>query len=492
MPNHPEDPPGTSRARALRIKVIGIGGGGISALSYMFDVGIAATQFIAIDTDLQTLDLSQAPVKLLIGTSLVGERGTSGDAAIGRRAALEDSLKIIHALAGADLVFVIAGLGGGTGTGAAPFVASLAREMGALAIAAVTLPFVSEGRPRTALARKGTAELVKTADTLLVIRNDAAHLQKTPETAANGSRIEPSRATDQMLLNAVRSICGVVTVPGAAARGFADAKAVLAGMGYASMASVSRTGPDRAISAAAAALASPMLEPGAIDRARGILVHISGPASLTLREVNEATARIRETAGEDANLIFVAVPDDRPAEHLADEVRVTVIAAGLQHPPIDHLHHQPQDQPGDEAVDHNEMPPSDETAPAINLDEFRTLLAELSREFAESDNEFLSEGIEPMPLSRAQPSSAHRTAITAYAAAAAINLPEPAPVATSNSFAWILEDSLGRVEAAASHAEIAEPSPIDDPPTQRTQPDSAFGQRFRARRRTLGRGCTVR
>ncbi len=307
--------------RNARIKVIGVGGGGNNAINRMIEANVEGVEFIAANTDVQALEGSHAPVKLQLGVKLTSGLGAGANPDVGRRAALEDSDKIIEALEGADMVFVTAGLGGGTGTGAAPVIASLASEMGALTIAVVTRPFAFEGKRRAMQAERGLQELLESVDTLIVIPND-----KLLTTAKDAGFFESFRIADDILRQGVQGISDIITIPGVINRDFADVKTTMAGMGYSVMGTAQRSGPDRAKEAAMAAIASPLLEAGAIDGARGILINITGSSSLKLGEVIEASSIIQEAAHEDANIIFGAVLD----ESLGDEVKFTVIATGFR------------------------------------------------------------------------------------------------------------------------------------------------------------------
>jgi cell division protein FtsZ len=282
---------------------------------------VEGVEFIAANTDRQALQLSQAPVKLQLGTKLTSGLGAGANPDVGRRAALEDSEKIIEALEGADMVFVTAGLGGGTGTGAAPVIASLASEMGALTVAVVTRPFSFEGKRRMAQAERGMQELLESVDTMIVIPNE-----KLLAVAKDAGFFESFRIADDVLRQGVQGISDIITIPGIINRDFADVKTTMAGMGYAVMGTAVRSGENRAIEAAQAAMASPLLEAGAIDGARGILINISGSTSLKLNEVNEASTLIQNAAHEEANIIFGAVLD----ETMGDEVKITVIATGFR------------------------------------------------------------------------------------------------------------------------------------------------------------------
>ncbi len=307
--------------RGARIKVIGVGGGGNNAVNRMIAAHVEGVEFIAANTDVQALQVSNAPVKLQLGVKLTSGLGAGANPDVGRRAALEDSDKIIEALEGADMVFVTAGLGGGTGTGAAPVIASLASEMGALTVAVVTRPFGFEGKRRMMQAERGMQELLDSVDTVIVIPNE-----KLLAVAKDAGFFESFRIADDVLRQGVQGISDIITIPGVINRDFADVKTTMAGMGYAVMGTASRSGPNRAVDAAVAAMASPLLEAGAIDGARGILINITGSSSLKLNEVNEASTIIQNAAHEDANIIFGAVLDEK----MGDEVKITVIATGFK------------------------------------------------------------------------------------------------------------------------------------------------------------------
>ena len=304
-----------------KIKVIGVGGGGGNAVNRMIAAGVEGVTFIAANTDVQALKLCQAPIKLQLGVKLTAGLGAGANPDMGRRGALEDSEKIIEALEGADMVFVTAGLGGGTGTGAAPVIASLASEMGILTIAVVTRPFAFEGKRRLQQAERGMQELIDAVDTMIVIPNE-----KLLAVAKDAGFFESFRIADDVLRQGVQGISDIITIPGIINRDFADVKTTMAGMGYAVMGTAVRSGANRAIEAAQAAMASPLLEAGAIDGARGILINITGSSSLKLSEVNEASTLIQNSAHEDANIIFGAVLDEK----LGDEVKITVIATGFR------------------------------------------------------------------------------------------------------------------------------------------------------------------
>ncbi len=307
--------------RGAKIKVIGVGGGGGNAVNRMIAAKLEGVEFIAANTDVQALQLSQAPVKLQLGVKLTSGLGAGANPDVGRRAALEDSEKIIEALEGADMVFVTTGLGGGTGTGAAPVIASLASEMGALTVAVVTRPFGFEGKRRMQQAERGMQELLEAVDTMIVIPNE-----KLLVVAKDAGFFESFRVADDVLRQGVQGISDIITIPGIINRDFADVKTTMHGMGYAVMGTAMRSGANRAVEAAQAAMASPLLEAGAIDGAKGILINISGSSNLKLSEVNEASTLIQNAAHEEANIIFGAVLD----ESMGDEVKITVIATGFR------------------------------------------------------------------------------------------------------------------------------------------------------------------
>ncbi|HXM22788.1 MAG TPA: cell division protein FtsZ [Terriglobales bacterium] len=304
-----------------KIKVIGVGGGGGNAVNRMIDAGMEGIEFVVANTDLQALRMSRAPMKIQLGVKLTNGLGAGANPEVGRKAALEDSDKIIEALEGADMVFVTTGLGGGTGTGAAPIIASLASEMGALTVAVVTKPFAFEGKRRMQQAERGIAELMETVDTTIVIPNE-----KLLAVAQDAGFFESFRVADDILRQGVQGISDIITIPGIINRDFADVKAIMAGMGYAVMGAATANGARRATEAAQKAIASPLLEAGAIDGARGILINITGSTSLKLAEVQEACTIIQSAAHEDANIIFGAVLDEK----MKDSVKITVIATGFK------------------------------------------------------------------------------------------------------------------------------------------------------------------
>jgi cell division protein FtsZ len=304
-----------------RIKVIGVGGGGNNAVNRMIDSGMEHIEFIVANTDLQALRMSRAATKIQLGVKLTNGLGAGANPEIGRKAALEDSDKIIEALEGADMIFVTAGLGGGTGTGATPIIASLASEMGALTVAVVTKPFAFEGKRRMQQAERGVSELMESVDTTIVIPNE-----KLLAVAENAGFFESFRIADDILRQGVQGISDIITIPGIINRDFADVKAIMAGMGYAVMGTATAAGENRTVEAAQRAIASPLLEAGAIDGARGILINITGSSSLKLAEVQQACTIIQGAAHEDANIIFGAVLDEK----MKDTVKITVIATGFK------------------------------------------------------------------------------------------------------------------------------------------------------------------
>ncbi|MCF6745455.1 cell division protein FtsZ [Blastococcus sp. KM273128] len=302
------------------IKVVGIGGGGVNAVNRMIEVGLKGVEFIAINTDAQALLMSDADVKLDVGRELTRGLGAGAQPDVGRQAAEDHREEIEEVLKGADMVFVTAGEGGGTGTGGAPVVASIARKLGALTIGVVTRPFAFEGKRRAVQAESGIEELRNECDTLIVIPNDRL-LQLGDR---NVSVMDAFRTADQVLLSGVQGITDLITTPGLINLDFADVKSVMSGAGSALMGIGSARGDNRALLAAEQAIASPLLE-ASMEGAHGVLLSISGGSDLGLFEINEAASLVSDAAHPDANIIFGAVIDDA----LGDEVRVTVIAAGF-------------------------------------------------------------------------------------------------------------------------------------------------------------------
>jgi cell division protein FtsZ len=302
------------------IKVVGIGGGGVNAINRMIEVGLKGVEFIAINTDAQALLMSDADVKLDVGRELTRGLGAGANPEVGRKAAEDHREEIEEVLKGADMVFVTAGEGGGTGTGGAPVVANIARSLGALTIGVVTRPFTFEGRRRANQAEDGIAGLRDEVDTLIVIPNDRLLSISDRQVSV----LDAFKSADQVLLSGVQGITDLITTPGLINLDFADVKSVMSEAGSALMGIGSARGDDRAVAAAEMAISSPLLE-ASIDGARGVLLSISGGSDLGLFEINEAAQLVSEAAHPEANIIFGAVIDDA----LGDEVRVTVIAAGF-------------------------------------------------------------------------------------------------------------------------------------------------------------------
>jgi cell division protein FtsZ len=409
--------------RGAKIKVIGVGGGGGNAVNRMIAAKLEGVEFIAANTDVQALQLSQAPVKLQLGVKLTSGLGAGANPDVGRRAALEDSEKIIEALEGADMVFVTTGLGGGTGTGAAPVIASLASEMGALTVAVVTRPFGFEGKRRMQQAERGMQELLEAVDTMIVIPNE-----KLLVVAKDAGFFESFRVADDVLRQGVQGISDIITIPGIINRDFADVKTTMHGMGYAVMGTAMRSGANRAIEAAQAAMASPLLEAGAIDGAKGILINISGSSNLKLSEVNEASTLIQNAAHEEANIIFGAVLD----ESMGDEVKITVIATGFR-----------KDLPSREESSHDKRSVKPEAPAFLNLD-VRPAVPRFASEVA------------------------------AEAARANLNVPEAAPAAYASGFS---SQSLTSPELTPSFEPIAAHAPAakDRKAAASTPEDAAIG-----------------
>ena len=302
------------------IKVVGVGGGGVNAVNRMIEAGLRGVEFIAVNTDAQTLLMSDAEVKLDIGRETTRGLGAGSDPEVGKDAASEHSDEIEEILKGADMVFITAGEGGGTGTGGAPIIAEVARGLGALTIGVVTRPFGFEGRKRATQADLGITELKKAVDTLIVVPNDRLLQVADPSMPM----VEAFRMADQVLFQGVDGITSLITTPGLINLDFADVKSVMSGAGSALMGIGLGSGADRAAEASKAAISSPLLE-SSIDGAKGVLLSIAGPTDLTLHEVNQAADAITKVAHPDANIIFGAVVDDA----LGEEVRVTVVAAGF-------------------------------------------------------------------------------------------------------------------------------------------------------------------
>ena len=308
--------------QGARLKVIGVGGGGGNAVNRMIAARLEGVEFLVANTDLQALSVSQAPVKIQLGAKLTKGLGAGANPDVGRRAALEDTEKIIESLEGADMVFITAGLGGGTGTGGAPIVAGLARELGALTVAVVTKPFAFEGKRRMMQAEQGLGELSEHVDTVICIPNE--RLMQFVDKGT--SFFEAFRIADDILRQGVQGISDIITITGIINRDFADIKTIMEGMGYAVMGTATASGEGRAISATRQAIESPLLEDASINGAQGILLNITGSTLLTLHEVHEASSIVQQAAADNANIIFGAVHD----ESMGDAVKVTVIATGIK------------------------------------------------------------------------------------------------------------------------------------------------------------------
>jgi len=304
-----------------KIKVIGVGGGGGNAVNRMIQAGIKGIEFLVANTDLQAMRTSLAPVKLQIGGKLTKGLGAGANPEVGKQAALEDTDRILEALSGADMIFITTGMGGGTGTGAAPIIASLAAELGSLTVAVVTKPFGFEGKRRRVQAEHGIRALRDTVDTLITIPNE--RLLNFVERGTSLS--DAFKIADDILRQAVQGISDLITVPGEINLDFADVKTIMHGMGMALMGTGVSQGEHRAVEAAQRAISSPLLEEASIEGAKGVLINVTGGPDMTLFEVHEAASIIQEAADEEANIIFGTVIDPR----MKDEVKVTVIATGF-------------------------------------------------------------------------------------------------------------------------------------------------------------------
>jgi cell division protein FtsZ len=306
-----------------RIKVIGVGGGGCNAVARMMNAGLQGVEFYVLNTDMQALQASPVPNRLPIGSKITNGLGAGANPEIGRQAAMEDTNRIIEILEDADMVFITSGLGGGTGTGATPIVASLARELGALTVAVVTKPFSFEGPRRMKQAEQGLAEIASVVDTVISIPND-----KLLRLAGKGTSFQQAlQMADDVLRQAVQGIADIITTPGVINRDFSDIRAIMSGMGYAMMGTATATGEDAAITAAEQAINSPLLEEGGVDGAKGILINITGSSQLGLLEVSEACTLVREaTHNEDVQISFGVVVD----ESMDETVKLTVIATGFE------------------------------------------------------------------------------------------------------------------------------------------------------------------
>ncbi len=317
------------RRAGARIKVVGVGGGGSNAVNRMVQAGFEGVEFLVANTDAQALQSNAASIKLQIGAKLTKGLGAGADPTIGRQAALEDTDLLIEALDGADMVFVTTGLGGGTGTGAAPVIASLASELGALTIAVVTKPFKFEGKKRRVQAEHGLAELRACVDTVITIPNERLLTTITRTT----SLTEAFATADDVLRQAIQGISDLILVPGLINLDFADVKTIMSGMGMAIMGTGVGEGETRALDAANVAVSSPLLEDASVKGARGVIINVTGGPDLSLLEVHEASTVIQEAAHEDANIIFGAVVDPK----MKGKVKITVIATGFDRAPAGQL-----------------------------------------------------------------------------------------------------------------------------------------------------------
>lgn len=304
-----------------KIKIIGVGGGGCNAINTMIASSLEGVEFIAANTDLQALGNSLATTKIQLGAQLTKGLGAGANPETGRNATLEDAEKIREELAGADMIFITAGLGGGTGTGGAPVIASIAKELGALTVAVVTKPFLFEGKRRQLAAEHGMEDLKKSVDTLIAIPNQ----RLLSISDRNLSLLASFKKADEVLLHAAKSISDLITIPGLINLDFADVKTIMSEMGMAFMGMGIASGDNKAIEATHRAISSPLLEDISISGARGLLINITGGEKLSLHEVNEAATMIQEEADADANIIFGAVIDSK----MEDEIRITVIATGF-------------------------------------------------------------------------------------------------------------------------------------------------------------------
>jgi cell division protein FtsZ len=312
-----------TRAVGANIKVIGVGGGGSNAVNRMINANLLGVDFMVANTDAQALKGSRASLKIQMGAKLTKGLGAGSNPDIGRQAALEDSEKIIEALQGADMVFITSGLGGGTGTGAVPIIASLASELGALVVGVVTKPFGFEGKKRREQADEGLKELHNSVDTVICIPNEKL-LNSVDKSMPLGAAF---LFADDVLRQAVQGISDLITIPGEINLDFADVRTIMSGMGMALMGTGIASGPNRAIEAAQRAISSPLLEDATIDGARGILINITGGPDMTLHEVAEASSLVQRTADPEANIIFGTVID----QEMTDQIKITVIATGFNH-----------------------------------------------------------------------------------------------------------------------------------------------------------------
>jgi cell division protein FtsZ len=312
----------SGRAYSARIKVIGIGGGGGNAVNTMIAYNLQGVDFIVANTDTQALGASSSPIKIQLGAEVTKGLGAGANPDVGKMAAMETKELLRQHMEGADMVFITAGLGGGTGTGGAPIVAELAKEMGALTVAVVTKPFQFEGKQRNVHAEEGVAELRCTVDTLIVVPNQ----RLLSLGGRNLSLLDAFKKADDILYHAVKGISDLIIVPGLINLDFADVKNIMSRMGMALMGTGSASGENRAVEAAQRAISSPLLEDNTIQGAHGVLLNITGGPDMTLHEINEASSLIQKEAHEDANIIFGTVID----KNMGDEIRITVIATGFE------------------------------------------------------------------------------------------------------------------------------------------------------------------
>jgi cell division protein FtsZ len=312
----------TDPVNTAKIKVIGIGGGGGNAVNTMISYKLKGVEFIAANTDAQALKASTSPIKIQLGAQVTKGLGAGSDPEIGKNAAMETKEFIKEYLAGADMVFITAGLGGGTGTGGAPIVAEISKELGILTVAVITKPFLFEGKRRSVQAEQGIAELRQIVDTLIIVPNQ----RLLSLGGKNLSLLEAFKRADDILYHAVKGISDLIMVPGLINLDFADVKNIMSGMGMALMGTGIASGDNRAVEAAQKAISSPLLEDNTIQGAHGILLNITGGPDMTLYEINEASSLIQGEAHEDANIIFGTVVD----ETMEDEIRITVIATGFE------------------------------------------------------------------------------------------------------------------------------------------------------------------
>jgi cell division protein FtsZ len=312
----------SGRAYSAKIKVIGIGGGGGNAVNTMIAYNLQGVDFIAANTDTQALGASSSPIKIQLGSEVTKGLGAGANPDVGKMAAMETKELLRQHIEGADMVFITAGLGGGTGTGGAPIVAELAKEAGALTVAVVTKPFQFEGKQRNMHAEEGVAELRCTVDTLIVVPNQ----RLLSLGGRNLSLLDAFKKADDILYHAVKGISDLIIVPGLINLDFADVKNIMSRMGMALMGTGSASGENRAIEAAQKAISSPLLEDNTIQGAHGVLLNITGGPDMTLHEINEASSLIQKEAHEDANIIFGTVID----KNMGDEIRITVIATGFE------------------------------------------------------------------------------------------------------------------------------------------------------------------